>query len=408
MSKFGVSCWKWFFIMAIILVMSGVVINNSDNQKTQDSKIMGKAFIEDLNSLGTKGDSNKLEVESNQQIIETGQEPLEEETLDEIEDFQTEFQEIEMKQEPLEEETLDEIEDFQTELQERQCVPQFLSKTKCQGNAVMKEYQESNCNIIWALWGECDSLCKEGKCVETICIPGNMECNGKYVQKCIKVGSDWEINYEYCSTGCEDGKCKPTCTSGYLGEKRCSGNSIEVKYQSPDCSYKWIYQYDCSEKCVEGMCVYKSQTRDDSEPTCEQKYFDEYQCSGDRYERGLQDSNCSIVWVLWESCKYGCGTDGKCNPQPMETSDVRVSSVIAGDTIKLDNGEIVRLIGINAPEKGEKCYEESIGHFTSLVEGKEVTLERDVENRGQYGRLLRYVFVRGIHVNVNMVEQGKL
>jgi len=42
----------------------------------------------------------------------------------------------------------------------------------------------------------------------------------------------------------------------------------------------------------------------------------------------------------------------------------------------------------------------------SLVEGKEVRLEFDVQERDQYGRLLAYVFVGDIFVNAWLVENG--
>ena len=45
------------------------------------------------------------------------------------------------------------------------------------------------------------------------------------------------------------------------------------------------------------------------------------------------------------------------------------------------NGEEIRLIGINAPEKGEKCYEEAKEFLEYFVLGKEITLERDVEDK---------------------------
>ncbi len=44
---------------------------------------------------------------------------------------------------------------------------------------------------------------------------------------------------------------------------------------------------------------------------------------------------------------------------PPETTSAIVSEVIDGDTIKLQNGERVRLLGINTPEKGQPYYEEA-------------------------------------------------
>ncbi|MEM3478081.1 MAG: thermonuclease family protein [Archaeoglobaceae archaeon] len=83
-----------------------------------------------------------------------------------------------------------------------------------------------------------------------------------------------------------------------------------------------------------------------------------------------------------------------------------VSRVIDGDTFELSNGDRVRLIGINAPEKGQKFYEKAKNRLKELIEGKEVVLERDVEDRDQYGRLLRYVFVNNTFVNLILVQEG--
>jgi len=83
-----------------------------------------------------------------------------------------------------------------------------------------------------------------------------------------------------------------------------------------------------------------------------------------------------------------------------------VSEVIDGDTVKLQNGETVRLLGINAPEKGQPYYEESTNRLKQLIEGKEVILEKDVNDKDQYGRLLRYIFLNDENINVKLVREG--
>lgn len=83
-----------------------------------------------------------------------------------------------------------------------------------------------------------------------------------------------------------------------------------------------------------------------------------------------------------------------------------VYRVIDGDTIELQSGERVRLIGINTPESGQKCYTEATNRLKDLVEAKEIRLEKDVTDKDQYGRLLRYVFVDGSFVNLLLVREG--
>lgn len=86
--------------------------------------------------------------------------------------------------------------------------------------------------------------------------------------------------------------------------------------------------------------------------------------------------------------------------------------VIDGDTIKLENGETVRYIGIDTPEtvhpnKPVQYYGKEASEYNrNLVEGKTVYLEYDVQERDKYGRLLAYVFVDDIFVNARLVKEG--
>lgn len=84
----------------------------------------------------------------------------------------------------------------------------------------------------------------------------------------------------------------------------------------------------------------------------------------------------------------------------------KVFQVIDGDTFELTNGQKVRLLGIDAPEKGQYYYEEAGNRLEQLVKGKEVFLEKDASNRDNYGRLLRYVYVGSLFVNLEMVKEG--
>lgn len=108
-------------------------------------------------------------------------------------------------------------------------------------------------------------------------------------------------------------------------------------------------------------------------------------------------------------------------------SDILVRRVIDGDTIQLETGERVRLIGIDTPEmhESDKLYRDSqrtgqdtrtiqeLGRrayeFTKkLAEGKRVSLEFDVEKYDKYGRLLAYVYLKkdGAFVNAEIIKQG--
>lgn len=94
------------------------------------------------------------------------------------------------------------------------------------------------------------------------------------------------------------------------------------------------------------------------------------------------------------------------SPVPQaEIKNFKVTKVIDGDTIKIETGESVRYIGIDAAEEG--CFaDEATAKNKELVEGKEVRLEKDVSEIDKYGRLLRYVYVDNLFVNDYLVRNG--
>lgn len=81
-----------------------------------------------------------------------------------------------------------------------------------------------------------------------------------------------------------------------------------------------------------------------------------------------------------------------------------------GDTLTLTSGAKVRLVQIDAPELETDCYgRPALDALIVLVpKGTAVTLAADpaLDDRDRYGRLLRYVFVRGENVNVELVREG--
>lgn len=95
-----------------------------------------------------------------------------------------------------------------------------------------------------------------------------------------------------------------------------------------------------------------------------------------------------------------------------ETETYLVTMIIDGDTILLENGESVRYLGVDTPEthhpvRGLECYgPEATERNRELVGGKLVRLEGDQTDRDRYGRLLRYVYVDGVFVNAELVEEG--
>ena len=85
---------------------------------------------------------------------------------------------------------------------------------------------------------------------------------------------------------------------------------------------------------------------------------------------------------------------------------IACTAVIDGDTFILENGETVRLIGIDAPELSQPGGEESRQYLTRLILNKGVTLKRGREDRDKYSRLLRFVYLGNLCINEEMIRQG--
>ena len=94
----------------------------------------------------------------------------------------------------------------------------------------------------------------------------------------------------------------------------------------------------------------------------------------------------------------------------------KVLKVVDGDTIKIKyNGktEKVRLIGIDTPEsvspnKSKNCEEGKIAsNFTkNYLEGKNIKIEFDVQQRDKYNRLLAYIYIDNQMYNEILLKEG--
>ena len=95
---------------------------------------------------------------------------------------------------------------------------------------------------------------------------------------------------------------------------------------------------------------------------------------------------------------------------------VSVERITDGDTIRVTldgRSEPVRYIGIDTPEtrhprRGVEAFgPEATEANRRLVEGRQVRLVFDVEERDRYGRLLAYVYLQdGTFVNAELVSRG--
>lgn len=89
---------------------------------------------------------------------------------------------------------------------------------------------------------------------------------------------------------------------------------------------------------------------------------------------------------------------------PVLAEVVLVHDVQSGDSVRLSNGERVRLFGLDAPELTQPYGKEAREWLARRVEGMKVKLE--TQGRDRYGRQLVVLVVNHRKVNQEMVAAG--
>ena len=118
----------------------------------------------------------------------------------------------------------------------------------------------------------------------------------------------------------------------------------------------------------------------------------------------------AVALSLLVSCSSGATTENEVL--------ITVLKVIDGDTVDIDikgDTERVRLIGVNTPEtkhptKPIECFgPEASAYLTQLLpKGTHVRIERDIEARDRYGRMLLYLYRESdnLFINLDLVSHG--
>jgi endonuclease YncB( thermonuclease family) len=99
------------------------------------------------------------------------------------------------------------------------------------------------------------------------------------------------------------------------------------------------------------------------------------------------------------------------------TTSAKLWYVVDGDTIRLSNGEYVRLIGMDTPETVkpgtpvQRYGPQASADLKRMLAGRSsVILEKDVSNTDWYGRLLRFVWIRSgtawLQLDYELVVRG--
>ena len=94
--------------------------------------------------------------------------------------------------------------------------------------------------------------------------------------------------------------------------------------------------------------------------------------------------------------------------QDIFATNVLVKEVEDGDTVQLEKGMPIRLIGIDAPEKGKPYYNEARFFLINLLGSKKVAVEYVQIQNDNYGRLRGYLWTACDYQNQKYCQNGKI
>ncbi len=121
------------------------------------------------------------------------------------------------------------------------------------------------------------------------------------------------------------------------------------------------------------------------------------------------------VFISWMSTEGQVLSETEIGENEHET--YLVSRVVDGDTVHLLRGEETikfRLVGIDTPEtvdprKEVECYgQEAKEYLEDLILNQQVVVENDLTQDAydRYGRMLGYIYLGDVLVNLKMIEEG--
>jgi len=126
---------------------------------------------------------------------------------------------------------------------------------------------------------------------------------------------------------------------------------------------------------------------------------------------------CGVITTF--ALLIGLASCSSSSQPPLSQTDlVKIVKVIDGDTVDIalaGRTERVRLIGVNTPEtkhptKPIECFgPEASAYLTQLLpKGTTLRIERDVEARDRYGRMLLYLYLgsNDLFINLDLVARG--
>ncbi len=85
------------------------------------------------------------------------------------------------------------------------------------------------------------------------------------------------------------------------------------------------------------------------------------------------------------------------------------TEVLDGDTFIIKNGLTVRLLGVDAPGRGQEKYKEAKDYLTNLLlNNNSLNLEYDQYQDDKFGRILAYAWIKCIDTLIRYCREGKM
>ncbi len=110
-----------------------------------------------------------------------------------------------------------------------------------------------------------------------------------------------------------------------------------------------------------------------------------------------------IIFIITGTIYYYSVDNIQTTGNSIKKIPILITRAIDGDTLELEGGEKVRLLGINTPEKKE-FYGNEASNFTKQLENKTVFLE--TTGKDKYGRNLGYIFLNNKLFNEEIIKKG--
>jgi micrococcal nuclease len=89
---------------------------------------------------------------------------------------------------------------------------------------------------------------------------------------------------------------------------------------------------------------------------------------------------------------------------PVNITTAKVIQITDGDTLKTNEPQTLRLLGINTPEKNQPFYQEAKEFLTQKTQNK--TIQIQSYGLDKYKRTLSYIFLENQNINAQILNKG--